>query len=135
MNKKIFFVLLIISIVIIFMQGCETEHIQTVPSVLADEVDDIPSSSYYVNGDKNKKYILIGPDKMTIELKMVLGLIVVIAPEQSGEGQELFIKKIYKALPKRYIMAQLVPVKWTEDQKRLWPIEKTKTSQQQSVPV
>ena len=128
MNKKTPFFLLVFAIIFIFSQGCKKDDTVSAPQIKSDEVNDIPASVIHINDDK--KYVLIGPDKETLAFKMALGVIVVLAPNERTDELDVFLKKVYEILPKRYVMAQLIPPGHSDDKDYLWPTRKRKTQQE-----
>ncbi len=94
-------------------------------NALAD-VADIPSQERQAAGDASKRYFLIGPKKQSKQPAEGYGLLVIM-PGGDGSAQfHPFVKRIYKnALSDRYLAAQPIAVKWTPDQKIVWPTKTT----------
>ncbi len=96
-----------------------------------DDVGDAASTSLLAGGDTNKRYLLIGEYEQAAPAEG-FGLIIVVPGDDGGSDAESFIKRIYKnALPKSYLVAQLVPVKWTAEQQVMWPTEKVPAEKQE----
>jgi predicted esterase len=87
----------------------------------------ITSQDLRAGKDENKRYFLIQSSKRAKPLTKGYGLLVVL-PGGPGTADFLpFVKRIYKnALPEGYVLAQLVAVKWTEDQEIVWPTAKNR---------
>jgi predicted esterase len=95
-----------------------------------DDVGDVASTSLLAGGDTNKRYFLIGEYEQAAPAEG-FGLIIVVPGDDGGRDAESFVKRIYKnALPKNYLVAQLVPVKWTAEQQVMWPTEKVSAEKQ-----
>ncbi len=90
-----------------------------------EDVADIASQDLRAGEDKAKRYLLVGPHKDVPQPKDGYGLLVVL-PGGDGSADFLsFVKRIYKnSVPQGYILAQPVAVKWTDDQRIVWPTEK-----------
>jgi predicted esterase len=96
-----------------------------------DDVSDVPSTILSAGEDKNKRYHLIGGYEEAAPADG-FGLIIVVGGGDGGTDIESFVKRIYKkALPKNYLVAQLVPVKWTAEQQVSWPTEKVPAEKQE----
>ena len=96
-----------------------------------DDVCDVPSTSVLAGGDTNKRYFLIGEYEQAAPAAG-FGLIIVVPGDEGGSEVESFVKRIYKkALPKNYLVAQLVEVKWTAEQQVMWPTEKVPAEKQE----
>ena len=91
----------------------------------AEELGDAPSAEVIL-GDEKKRYFLIGPLKGQ-ELTEGEYKLAVILPGGDGSAQfNPFVRRIFKhALGPGWIVAQPIAVKWTADQKIVWP---TKTN-------
>jgi len=97
--------------------------------VAEDDVAKVASKDLLVGKDKHKRYFLIDPTTKGAKApKGGYGLIVVL-PGGSGTANFLpFVKRICKnAVPEGYLVAQIVAVKWSKDQKIIWPTAKVKT--------
>jgi predicted esterase len=92
-----------------------------------DDVADVPSEDLQAGKDKHKRYFLIGPLKGEKVPKAGHPLVVVM-PGGPGTADFLpFVKRIRKnALPKGYLVAQPVAVKWTQTQNIVWPTSTNK---------
>jgi predicted esterase len=76
-------------------------------------------------GDKNKRYFLFGPEKGAKVPAAGYGLLVVLPGGEGGADFRPFVGDIFKkALPKGYLVAQPVAVKWTDGQEITWPTKK-----------
>jgi predicted esterase len=92
-----------------------------------EDVADIPSQDLRVGKDKNKRYFLIGPPKDAKAPKKGYGLVVVLPGGPGSAEFHPFIKRIYKnAMLEGYLVAQPVAVKWTAEQKIVWPTDKSR---------
>ncbi|MHC4395836.1 MAG: alpha/beta hydrolase [Planctomycetota bacterium] len=122
-DKKICFLLLVLLVCVGFSL--------TVKTFAQSDVADVSSKSLFAQGDKNKRYFLIGADEQIKEPKDGFGLVIVLPGGDGGPGFNPFVKRIYKnALSKKYLVAQLVSVKWTSKQNIVWPTEKVKVDKQ-----
>lgn len=122
-DKKIVFWWLVIPLCVIFCPGAK--------ALAQDDVCDVPSTILLAGEDKNKRYFLIGDYEQTAPGDG-FGLIIVLPGGDGGTDIEPFVKRIYKkALPKNYLVAQLVPVTWTAEQQVIWPTEKVPTEKQE----
>jgi len=96
-----------------------------------DDVADVPSKSLTVGGDKNMHYLLVGIDESKPVPKDGFDLVIVLPGGAGGVDFNSFIKKIYKnALSEKYLVVQLVSVKWRQNQRITWPTKKTKAEGQ-----
>jgi predicted esterase len=87
-----------------------------------DDVADVPSKDLKAGGDAQKRYFLIGPAKDSTAPSAGRGLVVVLPGGDGSADFHPFVKRIFKnALPDGYLVAQPVAVKWTDDQKVVWP--------------
>lgn len=87
-----------------------------------DDVADVPAQDRLVDKDKNKRYFLIGPAKGSKAPKAGFGLIVLLPGGPGGAEFHPFVKRIFKhAVPKGYVVAQPVAVKWSKEQAIVWP--------------
>jgi predicted esterase len=122
-DKKIGFRWLVIALCVIFCPAAK--------SLAQDDVCDVPSTILLAGEDKNKRYHLIGNYEQAAPGEG-FGLIIVVPGGDDGTEIESFVKRIYKkALPKNYLVAQLVPVKWTAEQQAIWPTEKVPAEKQE----
>ncbi len=102
-----------------------------VESLGQDDVADVPSKELFAGGDKNKRYFLIGGGEEGRVPKRGYNLLVVLPGGDGGADFNPFVKRIYKnSLSKRYLVAQLVAVKWTPSQLIVWPTKKAKVEEQ-----
>jgi predicted esterase len=93
--------------------------------VAQDDVADITSQDLRAGKDENKRYFLIEPASGTAAPKQGLGLVVLLPGGDGSADFHPFVKRIYKnAVPKGYLLAQPVAMKWTETQTIVWPTEK-----------
>ncbi len=95
-----------------------------VPAVVRGQQDvaDVPSKDLRAGGDAKKRYFLIGAMKGVKPPKSGYRLLVVLPGGDGGPNFHPFVKRIYKhALPRGYLVAQLVAVKRTGRQKITWP--------------
>jgi len=96
-----------------------------------NDVNDVPCKSLFASGDKNKHYFLIGAYEKEEVPADGFALLVVIPGGGWGIDYSPFSKQIYKySLNKRYIVAQLVAVKWTPVQVIVWPTNTVKVDKQ-----
>lgn len=101
------------------------------PALAKDDVAGVESTSLLAGGDRNKRYFLIGADSRARAPKKGSGLVVVLPGGDGGPRFNPFVKRIYKhALPKTYLVAQLVSVKWTPAQRIVWPTAKVRVDKQ-----
>jgi len=98
----------------------------------AEDVADVASQDLRAGADQNKHYFLIGPKAGAAEPKEGYRLVVVM-PGGGGTADFLpFVKRIFKnALTERYLVAELVAVKWTPGQQVVWPTATTPAEKQQ----
>jgi predicted esterase len=76
-------------------------------------------------GDKDKRYFLFGPGKGAKAPAAGYGLVVVLPGGEGGADFRPFVGDISKkAMPKGYLVAQSVAVKWTAEQEITWPTKK-----------
>jgi RNA polymerase sigma factor (sigma-70 family) len=89
-----------------------------------DDVADVPSQDIKINGDDKQRYFLIGPREKSEAPKDGRGLVIIMPGGDGSADFHPFVKRIFKnALPGDFIVAQPVAVKWTPDQKIVWPTE------------
>lgn len=87
-----------------------------------DDVADLPYQDLKVKEDASRRYFLIGPRKEAKPPREGFGLLVVMPGGDGGAGFLNFVRRICKnALDETWIAAQLVSVKWKEDQQIIWP--------------
>jgi predicted esterase len=92
-----------------------------------DDVADIRSQDLRIGKDEHKRFFLIEPPKSAKPPKNGYGLLVVLPGGNGGADFHPFVKRIYKnAVPEGYLLAQPVPVKWTEKQEIVWPTDKNR---------
>ncbi|UCF44306.1 MAG: hypothetical protein JSV99_05170 [Planctomycetota bacterium] len=122
-DKKIVLRWLVIALCVTFCPAAK--------SIADDDACDVPSTILLAGEDKNKRYHLIGDYEQAAPGEG-FGLIVAVPGGDDGTDIESFVKRIYKkALPKNYVAAQLVPVKWTAEQQVIWPTEKVPAEKQE----
>jgi predicted esterase len=87
-----------------------------------DEKPAIPSQDLRAGKDANKRYFLIGPRKGAKAPKAGYGLVLVL-PGGAGKADFLpFVRRLARdAFPPGYLAAQLVAVKWDDEQEVTWP--------------
>jgi hypothetical protein len=91
-----------------------------------EDVSDVLSEDLTVGDDPNKRYFLIGPKEDADPPEAGYSLLIVLPGEEGAEQIHPFVKGIFKhALGGDYLLVQIVPVKWQDDQKILWPIVKS----------
>jgi predicted esterase len=89
------------------------------------DVADIPAQDLRADKDENKRYFLVGPHPGVSTPKDGYGLVVVLPGGDGSAEFHPFVKRIYKdSVPKGYLLAQPVAVKWTEKQQIVWPTDK-----------
>lgn len=95
--------------------------------ITQDDIADIESMKLRVANDPNKTYFLIHPSDDTAPPNGRYKLLVVLP---GGDGSEVFhpfVKRVYKhGLPKGYLLAQIIAVKWIPNQQVVWPQKKDK---------
>jgi len=88
----------------------------------ASDVADAPSREYRAGGDTNKAYSLIGDPDPKHAPQQGYGLVIIMPGGDGSADFHSFVKRIYRhAVPKGYIAAQPIAVKWTPQQKIVWP--------------
>lgn len=93
------------------------------------DVADIPSQDLRAGGDANKRYFLIGPKKDAGAPEGGFGLLLVLPGGSGSADFHPFVKRIYKhAVGDGFIAAQLVSMKWTPDQRIIWPTSKSRVA-------
>jgi len=91
-------------------------------AAVKDDLADIPSKKLQAGKDANKIYFLIGPREGDKPPGKGYKLLLVLPGGDGSEAFHSFVKRIYKdGIPKGYLVAQLVSVKWTPEQKVVWP--------------
>ena len=121
MDRKISFLLLLISAGL-FLMG---------KAVAQDDVADVPCRDLFAGGDRNKRYFLIGAGEQIKPPEEGFGLVIVLPGGDGGPDFNPFVKRIYKnALSDKYLVVQLVAVRWTSNQKIVWPTEKVRAEKQ-----
>src|SRR5439155_15621237 len=92
-----------------------------------EDVADIPAQDLRADKDENKRYFLVGPHPGVTAPKEGYGLLLVLPGGDGSAEFHPFVKRIYKnSVPKGYLLAQPVAVKWTEKQEIVWPTDKTR---------
>ncbi|MHC4417653.1 MAG: alpha/beta hydrolase, partial [Planctomycetota bacterium] len=100
-------------------------------SVAQDDVVDVPCSDLFAGGDKNKRYFLIGDGEGAKVPEKGFSLLIILPGGDGGPDFNTFVKRIYKnSLSNRYLVAQLVSVKWTPKQVIVWPTESVRVDGQ-----
>ncbi|UCD74634.1 MAG: hypothetical protein JSV91_12700 [Phycisphaerales bacterium] len=92
----------------------------------------ITSLERQAGGDENKRYFLIGPREAEKPPEAGHGLLVVLPGGDGSADFRPFVERILKrAAPEGYVVAQPVAVKWTEDQRIVWPTQNNPVPEQQ----
>jgi predicted esterase len=92
-----------------------------------DDVADVSSQDLRAGKDEQKRYFLIEPTKGAKAPEKGYGLLLVLPGGDGTADFHPFVKRIYKhAVPKGYVLAQPVAVKWTEQQEFVWPTMKNR---------
>jgi predicted esterase len=100
------------------------------PSPDAD-VSEISSEERYAEGDRNKRYFLIGAGKDDKPPKEGYNLIIIMPGGAGGENFNPFVRRIYKnALGDKFLVAQPVAFKWHGSQRIVWPTKVNPTRSQ-----
>lgn len=121
MNRKISFLLLLIF----------AGSFLIIRAAAQDDVADVPCRDLFAGGDKNKHYFLIGAGEQIKPPKEGFGLVIVLPGGDGGSDFNPFVKRIYKnAISDKYLVAQLVAVRWTPNQKIVWPTKQVKANKQ-----
>ena len=95
------------------------------------DIADISSEDLRADDDPNKRYFLIGPKKNVKPPASGYRLLIVMPGGDGSAEFNPFVKRIFgQALGPKYLVAQLVAVKWTPDQRIVWPTRKSKVPQQ-----
>jgi len=90
----------------------------------ADDVADIPAHEHFAGGNERMRYALIGPHPGAAAPNEGYRLLVVLPGGDGGADFHPFVKRIFKlALNDRYLVAQLIAPRWSEDQftQVVWP--------------
>lgn len=75
--------------------------------------------------NERQRFFLMGPKEGAKKPKDGFGLVVVLPGGTGGEDFKGFVQNIYEeALSDDWLVAQLVSVKWTDDQTTIWPSDK-----------
>ncbi len=91
-----------------------------------DDVADVRSQDLRAGSDADKRYLLIGPKKDAKPPEKGYGLFVILPGGDGSADFHPFVKRIYKnALSDTYLAVQPIAIKWTPEQKIVWP---TKTA-------
>ena len=94
-----------------------------------EDVAGVASEERFAGEDKNKRYFLIGGGAQAP--CEGFGLVIVLPGGDGGADLNTFVKRVYrKSLSEEYLAAQLVAVKWTEQQQVVWPTEKSAVEKQ-----
>lgn len=92
-----------------------------------EDVADVPFEDLRAGKDESKRYFLIGPAKGAQKPAAGEGLLIVMPGGAGGADMHPFVKRIFMhAVPAGYVAAQPVAVKWTADQKIIWPTDKSR---------
>jgi len=96
-----------------------------------DDVADVPSERRQVGDQKRQNYFLVRPATEKPPTKGY-GLLVILPGGDGSADFHPFIKRIRKhAVPDDFAVAQPIAVKWTDDQRVVWPTEKLKVDRQE----
>lgn len=93
-----------------------------------DDVKDITNEEIKIGNDSMQRYFLIGADKKEVPAAGYKLLIVMPGGDGSADFNP-FVRRMKKyALPKEYIVAELVAPKWSDDQfsQIVWPTRKVR---------
>lgn len=91
----------------------------------ASDVADIPSQDLRAGGEEKKRYFLVGPHENAKPPAEGWKLLIVLPGGDGSAEFHPFVKRIFKnSVPRDYLLAQPVAVKWTESQKIIWPSKK-----------
>ncbi|TKJ34616.1 MAG: hypothetical protein CEE38_17240 [Planctomycetes bacterium B3_Pla] len=92
-----------------------------------DDIADIESKKLRVDDDPEKTYFLIQSSDDTPPPNGRYKLLVVLPGGDGSEAFHPFVKRIYKyGLPRGYLLAQIVAVRWIPNQQIVWPQKKNK---------
>ena len=101
-------------------------------AVEQSEVADAASRERQAGGDEHKRYFLIGPRETETPPKKGHGLLIILPGGDGSAEFRPFVKRIFKhAAPEEYVVAQPVAVKWTDDQRIVWPTQNNPVPEQQ----
>ena len=90
------------------------------------DIADIKAEDLRAGNDANQRYFLIPPRAKTPPSKGY-ALLLVLPGGDGGEGFLPFVKRIARhGVPDDVIVAELVPPKWTPDQRIVWPTARVK---------
>ncbi|MFN3690648.1 MAG: alpha/beta hydrolase [Fimbriimonadales bacterium] len=92
-----------------------------------EDVADVPAQTLHAGGDTHKRYFLIGAAKDRQPPKSGYYLLLILPGGDGSVEFHPFCKRIYKyALDSRYLVAQLVAPKWSEEQfeRVVWPTQR-----------
>lgn len=96
-----------------------------------EDVADVPSKEMTVGGNDKQRYFLLGPLANEPAPAAGFGLVVVLPGGDGGAEFLPFVKRLYKfAMPKGYLVAEPVAVKWTPQQAIVWPTAKNRVADQ-----
>jgi len=105
---------------------------KTIAQVAQDDIADVPDELAFAECDKHKRYYLIGAGEQINAPEEGFGLVIVLPGGDGGARFTSFVKRIYKySLSEKYLVAQLVAVKWRPKQEVVWPTEKVKVDNQE----
>lgn len=92
-----------------------------------DDVAEIPSQDLRAGDDKHKRYFWVGPHENAKAPAEGWKLLIVLPGGDGSADFHPFVKRIFKnSIPRDYLLAQPVAVKWTERQEAIWPGKKNK---------
>ena len=98
---------------------------------LAVDIADVPCQDLRIKGDEKQRYFLIGPTRGEKAPRGGFGLLLVLPGGDGSADFNPFIKRIYKhAVPKTYLVAQAVSMKWTPQQGIIWPTARSRVKGQ-----
>ena len=98
----------------------------------AADVADVPAADLRAAGDPTQRYFLVGPGEGVEAPEDGFGLLVVLPGGDGGPDFLTFLKRVHKnALGDRYLLAHLVAVQWTEEQRIVWPTAKARVEGQE----
>lgn len=92
------------------------------------DIKDVKNDDLQAGGDSDKRYFLIGADGKDVPAEGYK-LLVVMPGGDGGADFNPFVRRIQKfALPKGYVVAQLVAPRWSADQAQqlVWPTKKVR---------
>lgn len=95
------------------------------PSALGQDSSEepkIPVQDLVAGGHAKQRYFLIGDSASKSTKK--LGLVLVLPGGDGSASFHPFVRNMWKhALGEKFLVVQLVSVKWTEDQEIIWPLK------------